>query len=460
MRARVQVFEASAAYQLLVLAAGIDSGAFGPADRRILLVSANSAVPEIAGRIDDDPAVTSLLTRFDAVHSYNDLVAPLHPSEWRPRRPELPIHERAFRAALGIAADAIVELAIESVHVPPGRSLLAIFGASPATVYAEGLMSYGPTRDPIPVEMVSRIRCVRYLDLVPGLAPLLLTEYAVPSVPIAEDAFRAVVAELRPTALPELPGEPYALVLGQYLAALKLLSVHAEAELTADLVEAAARAGHGTVVVKPHPSAPPEVLDVVRKRAEVQGVRLVVSTERAPVEAIYAARPPALVLGCFSTGLVTATRYWGVPAASLGTDRVLRALPRAEDSNRIPLVLVDRTVPHVEEGLHGIAPTRADPLLEETVRTVAYTMQWRAHDEWRDAAARALAARPADFAELVPRARLKQLALPGGWPTGLSAPAFRRGVDLLIGVRRRQLRLSDAIARRPAKSDALATDGA
>ncbi|MFD1721354.1 polysialyltransferase family glycosyltransferase [Amnibacterium endophyticum] len=418
---RVQLFEASTSYQLMVLAAAIDAGCFEPVDERLLLVSVNTPVPEVASRPDEAPGIDSLLGRFDRVLSLNDLLAPVHPAAFRPRQGEQPLFERLLRAAMGLPVDAAVELVVESVQAPPSRSLLNVFGGSAATVYAEGLMSYGPTRDPLPPQAGSRVRRVLHLDLVPGLEPLLLTEYGVPAEAVPADAFRAVVAEVAAAARPTVPDEPYALVLGQYLAQLGLLSDRAEAALMADLVRAAAAAGHRLIAVKPHPSAPPDALDAALEAAP--GARVVLLTDPVPAEALCAVRPPELVLGCFSTGLVTAARYWSVPAASLGAERVLAALPRFEDSNRVPLAIVERWLP----GADGRPAHLTDhAALQRFVRTVGYAMQWRAHPEWREDAAAALAEDPAAYAAAVPRERLRRLALPGGWPVALSGPAFAR----------------------------------
>src|SRR5690348_17927762 len=49
------------------------------------------------------------------------------------------------------------------------------------TVYADGLMSYGPTRNKLGLLVDSRIDRLLHLDLVPGLRPMLLTEFGVPS---------------------------------------------------------------------------------------------------------------------------------------------------------------------------------------------------------------------------------------------------------------------------------------
>lgn len=424
MTGTTQVFEVSAAYQLMVLVAAIDAGAFPAADRRILLASINSAEPETARRFERDPSLASLLTRFDDVRSYNDLIAPLHPKGFRPRADELPLWERFFRRDLGIPDDDQVDLALESIQTPPARSILAVFSSASATVYAEGLMSYGPTRDALPNRMWSRIDRVLHLDLVPGLEPMLLTEYGIPSEPIDAAAFRAVVAEIG-AGRSRARRPPHALLLGQYLAPLHLLSARAESALYADLVAAAAGAGHDLVVYKPHPGAPAAYSETLAARAAAVGIRLEVELDPVPAEVLYETDPPVLVLGCFSTGLVTATRFWGIPAVCAGTRSVLRSLPMFEDSNRIPLVLVDLLVPHVEP---EAAAVPASPT-EEVLVAVGYAMQWRAHPANRARATEAVREPDAAARRYVPQDRLTLLKLPGGSGPVLDDAAFRRHVD-------------------------------
>ena len=432
----VQLFEVSTAYQVMVLAAAIDSGAFAPAPRRILLVTVNTPVPEVGRPADAVPGIAPLLSRFDAVVSLNDLVAPLHPTDFRPRKPEQPLFERLFRTALGIAEHAPIELVVESVQAPPARTLINVFAGAAVTVYAEGLMSYGPTRTPLPPDAGSRIERVLHLDLIEGLAPLLLQEYGVRTEAVDGAAFLAVVAEVAAAAPPAAPREPYALVLGQYLAQLGLLTAKAEAAMVADLVAAAARRGFTTVAVKPHPSAPPDALAPAAQRATELGVRLVILQDPAPAETFYATDPPGLVLGCFSTGLVTAARYWSIPALTMGTDAVLAALPRFEDSNRIPLAIVARAIPAVGDA--GFRPP-AVAELQRIVATVGYCMQWRTRAPWRADAERALREQPELFTLTVPRARRRRLALPGGWPLALAPHTFHRAALTLTLARSAQL---------------------
>ncbi len=58
-----QVFYASRFFGAMTLAAGIDAGVFGPPDReRVLIVTNNDAIPEIALPLDETPGSTRCAT--------------------------------------------------------------------------------------------------------------------------------------------------------------------------------------------------------------------------------------------------------------------------------------------------------------------------------------------------------------------------------------------------------------
>ena len=448
MSGPVQIFEASSPFQVMVLAAALDSGAFPPAERRILLTSVNSAFPEVAPRLEDDTGVMSLVSRFDSVASFNELIFPLHPKGFLPRPEEAPLFERAFRRALDIPAGHQVELALESIHTAPARTLLGVFAESPATVYAEGLMSYGPTRDRLNPAEWTRIQRVLYLDLVEGLTPILLSEFGVPSEVVDAAAFRAVVGELAgPRQEPE---EPYALILGQYLADLGLTSADREAEIYRRCVGAAADHGLTRVVYKPHPSAPPSYAKALQRFAAARGIRFAVQKDPVPVEVLYARQPPALVVGCFSTGLASAARFFDIPVLCTGTREILGSLPRFEDSNRIPLVLIDLTVPKVADTAQPELPPPSGldrSALQPVLSTVSYCMQWRACSRFRDDAVRHLRVADGSVGAYIPRRRLRVLLLPGGVPFVVTARTFRVLIGLLGAIRRRQRAVGATLRR-------------
>lgn len=98
-----QIFFASTLYGTATLAAALDAGCFADADRRILLVSNNAAVPETTASLDAMPGFDALRGRFDDVVSWNTTIAPFHPGGWAPRPDDVPLWERHLRLAWGSA---------------------------------------------------------------------------------------------------------------------------------------------------------------------------------------------------------------------------------------------------------------------------------------------------------------------------------------------------------------------
>lgn len=366
------VFYASTLFGAMSLAAAIDAGLFGDG-RRVLIVSSNAAIPEVAVPLEGTPGFAALRPRFDEVHSWNEIIAPLHPSEWRARIIEVPMTGRLLAAHLKLGE--VEELVVESIAVPPARTIAGLVRDCPITVYSDGLMSYGPTRDPLPAEIFRRITRLLHLDLVPGLEPLLLREYGVAASVLPEEAFLEVVDQVSQTA-PDLPAAE-AVILGQYLSSLDIVTPEEEAGLHADLLKGVAERGFTRVVFKPHPAAGRRHTQLVRAEAERLGVRLTVAGESVPAEVCFAALRPALVAGCFSTGLLTAGRLFGLPVATAGTGLVLERLTPYENSNRVPATLADALLPR----LSGAEPPPLDA--NALVRAVGYCMQADAHPDLR-----------------------------------------------------------------------------
>lgn len=88
---RAQIFEVSTLYGAATLAAALDAGAFGPrtGTRRILLVSNNAPVPETVVQLSDMHGYQRIVTRFDEVVSWNEVIHPHRPSKWAPLEDEL-----------------------------------------------------------------------------------------------------------------------------------------------------------------------------------------------------------------------------------------------------------------------------------------------------------------------------------------------------------------------------------
>ncbi|MBW1602745.1 hypothetical protein JJV70_11620 [Streptomyces sp. JJ66] len=419
---RPQVFEVSTLYGAATLAAALDAGQFGPADAayRVLVVSHHATVPETATQLPEMTGWSGIAERFDRVVDWNATLRPLHPSHWTPRDQDRPLWQRFLCDAWRLP-DGPMDLVVESVHVNPAAALAGIFADADVHVYADGLMSYGPTRDRLPAATAPRVQRLLHLDLVPGLRPLLLSEYGVEPETVPADAFRAVLDELTAagaadpalTAAADAGEESgVAVILGQYLAALGILTADEEEELHARMVRAAAAAGHATVLFKPHPTAPARYSRALEKAAADRGVTLLTPTTALLAEAVFGRCRPGLVVGCFSTALLTASAFYGIPIARVGTAELLDRLVPYQNSNRVPLTLVHATVPDAERP--GSAPELTAEQAERLVRTVGYCMQPRLYPHLRPEAHAWLADHWNPHTQhYFKRRRLTSLELPG-----------------------------------------------
>ncbi|MEU1403381.1 polysialyltransferase family glycosyltransferase [Streptomyces sp. NPDC005728] len=417
-----QIFQASTLYGTATLAAALDSGCFRPAGRRILLVCNNAATPETTPGLDEMPGFERLRERFDDVISYNETIFPFHPGGWAPRVDDMPLWERYLRHEWQLDDDD-VELAVESIQVNPSLALGQIFNGAPVTVYADGLMSYGPTRNKIDPLVGTRVDRVLHLDLVPGLKPLLLTEFGVPDEIVPTQAFTKVLAELAPLGddLPEV--EEPALLLGQYLSALDILTAEQEENLHVRMLKGAVQLGHTKVVFKPHPTAPARFTRSLEQEAEKLKVELTVLDTPVLAEVLYQRMRPALVVGCFSTALLTASALYGLPVARVGTDLLLERLTPYENSNRIPVTVVDALLPELGDRDAVTEQRRGMDVeaLGALVRAVGFAMQPKILPRLREEAEQYLAKNLNEQTlRYFKRKRLTSLALPGGVPAQLA----------------------------------------
>ncbi|MER6382775.1 alpha-2,8-polysialyltransferase family protein [Streptomyces sp. NPDC001250] len=417
-----QIFQASTLYGTATLAAALDSGCFGPADRRILLVCNNAAAPETTPALDEAPGFEKLRDRFDEVISYNETIFPFHPGGWAPRVDDMPLWERFLRHEWQLGDDD-VELAVESIQVNPSQALAQIFTGAPVTVYADGLMSYGPTRNKIDPLVGTRVDRVLHLDLVPGLKPLLLTEFDVPGELVPTAAFTKVLAALAPSGAEVPDVEEPALLLGQYLSELEILTAEQEENLHVRMLRGAAALGHGKVVFKPHPSAPAGFTRSLRQEAEKLKVELTVVDTPVLAEVLYQRMRPALVVGCFSTALLTAKALYGLPVARIGTETLLEQLAPYENSNRVPVTIVDALLPALGDRA-AVTEQRSGmdvEVLGALIRAVGFAMQPKIYPSLRSHAETWLTKNlNASTVRYFKRRRLSSLALPGGVPAQLA----------------------------------------
>ncbi|MFF9260372.1 polysialyltransferase family glycosyltransferase [Streptomyces longwoodensis] len=426
MPGTTRVFCVSTLFGAATLAAALDAGLFAPTDRRLLLVTNNAANPETTPSVDTMPGFDRIRERFDDVLSWNETIAPFHPGGWGPRADDVPMWERYVRLLWGLGDDE-VHLAVESVQVNPALALAQLFTGAPLDVYADGLMSYGPTRDKIDPLVGTRIDRLLHLDLVPGLTPLLLTEFGVPPVLVPSEAFLKVLGELAEAEPDTGAGseERPALLLGQYLSALGILGDAEEEQLHLAMVRGAVALGHRRLVFKPHPTAPARWSRLLEEEAERLGARLTLLERPVLAEVAYQRLRPALVVGCFSTALLTAAGLYGLPVARAGTGTVLARLAPYQNSNRVPLTIVDALLPDVEDGAAVGAWSMPGPErvaeLAALLRAVGFAMQPKIHPSLRGEAERYLAAHldPHTW-RYFKRRRLAALALPGAVPAQLA----------------------------------------
>ncbi|MFJ9022763.1 polysialyltransferase family glycosyltransferase [Streptomyces sp. NPDC102259] len=420
-----RIFCVSTLYGAATLAAALDAGLFAPTDRRLLLVTNNAVNPEITPSVDAMPGFARIRERFDEVLSWNETIAPFHPGGWGPRGDDIPMWERYVRLLWDLGDDEI-HLAVESIQVNPALALCQLFTGAPVDAYADGLMSYGPTRDKIDPLVGTRVDRLLHLDLVPGLTPLLLTEFGVPPVVVPSEAFLKVLGELAEdeSGLPSDEEQP-ALLLGQYLSALGIIGDAEEEELHLGMVRGAVALGHRRLVFKPHPTAPVRWSRLLEDEARNLGAELVLLDRPVLAEVAYQRLRPALVVGCFSTALLTAAGLYGLPVARIGTDTVLARLAPYQNSNRVPLTIVDLLLPDLAD--RGAVEAWAMPSAERVeelaalLKAVGFAMQPKIYPGLLGEAERYLSTHlDAHTWRYFKRRRLAALALPGAVPGQLA----------------------------------------
>ncbi len=434
-----QIFLASTLFQVAGLAAGIDSGVYdtavtpaatleGPGapdklfetpSERILLLSNNAVVLEAATPIDEAPGAAALLTRFDRVIHLNDFLSPNHPNSWAPRHEDLPLWETELRSRWQLG-DETVELIVESPQVNPAIALGRIFHTALIRVHSDGLMSYGPTRNFIPLTNGQRVTSLHYLPLVEGLVPRLLNEYEITPIALDRQAFANVVDEIvRDTDLglsdeiTALNPSTTAMAFGQYLSALGILTPQEEHDLHRDFVSAAHEAGMTAVVFKPHPASPPDMVQALSTHAQQLGIDFFVYSSPVIAEAAVSVLKPALVIGCFSTALVTARALYGIPAKAVQTDLLLERITPYQNSNRIPVTIADAVLDGSNAQLSAEQVTELQALLD----SVSYAMQPKVAFRLKETAHDYLSKRRgANTMKYFKKKRLTSLDLPGGLP--------------------------------------------
>ncbi len=418
-----QLVVASTFFQCLSLVAAVDAGALPDADERILVLADGSQAPELTVPLAEQAGFDVVRSRFDRVVDLAALLYPRRPVQFAPRLAEFPVWDRLLRSHWRLGTGPL-QVVLDFIQVNPGFSLAGIFADAELWTHSDGLMTYSPTRRGLPLRLAQRLTGLVHLDLVPGLTPQLLSEYGVGRHTVPLPALGAVIEEVQRDTTPRDGivdvGRPTALVLGQYLSSLGLVSRAEESELNTALVLEAAGRGAEVCVVKPHPAAPPAHTLALAEAARRAGVELVVDTQPEAAELTMHRHRPQWVISCFSTGLTTARYLLGLEAVAVGTSALLPRLAPYENSNRVPLVLAEALF-HRQDfrppALAGSVPEGRD--LQRLVDTVAYCMQPALHPESAAGAAaylELLTQEPEVLQLFFKRRRLTLLGLPGALP--------------------------------------------
>ncbi|MCM3779832.1 alpha-2,8-polysialyltransferase family protein [Microbacterium hydrocarbonoxydans] len=412
-----QLFALHSAYALTTAVAALDAGLLGDDEDRVLVPFVSARVPETTVGILHDPALAGLRARFDRIEDLDELLGPLHPSAWKPEKAELPVLERLLTRAWGLDGDDL-EILVQSPQVAPALTLMRLFPRARITIMGDGLMTYSPLRVKLPHTITARIGRVVHADVVPGVAPLAASPSAT-VVPVPAQAFRRALLEAAPEEAVEHGDGDTVLVLGQYLAALGLLSDAEEVSQQRQMIDLAARRRPSRIVFKPHPSAPPRVTDALREHARSMSVEFVEYRGGLSAEVLADRLDARTVIAGFSTALPTVQSVFGRDIDSVGTDALLRRLTPFENSNRIPATIVDVLT-------RADSPYGEPAQLQLLIDAVGYAMQPLVAAHLRPRAEALLRGiRSVDRDRYFSPQRLAELRLPGAPPPSLMDRALR-----------------------------------
>ena len=413
-----QVFVVSSWLQLLSISTAVRNERIASAEERVLIVSDTRAVNEVGASFAEQPISAPLLDVFDRVIDYNSWIWPQHPSQWSPRVNEHPMWSKALLRAWNLA-DCHVQLFIESVQGNPARALSCIFTDAEIFVHSDGLMTYGPTRSNLPPQLWQRLSGLIYMDLVPGVDPLLLSEFAdLDRIALGPTELRAEVERVAAAVdTSELRvHEDACMIVGQYLADVSLFTLEQETELYEQMIDQAISSGHRHIYLKPHPSASQSIQSALQHRARLRGVSFDVVPAYLPVELAALVLTPNSIYSCFSTGMVTAWRLFGISARAFGTRDAMEEFRPFENSNRIPVTICDYLF---TDGTSDKEP------LQEVVNAVSYCMRAQILPHLRGSTADFLHRSLPQYRHCFKRRRLTKLRLPGSLPPPSRAQQVR-----------------------------------
>ena len=424
-----QLIQISTQYQLANIVALIRAGRLGAAEeRRILIVANNSFAPELTPDAVSMPGSTGLVSDFDLVVDWNATIWPNHPKTFGISVERAPIMRRFLQAEWSIGDDEEIDLIVESLPGHPAGALTQIFTSASISVHSDGLMSYGPVRNPLTLPQWQRLSTIYYTDLLPGITPRQLAEHSTKRVALPATDLKSVITDMAAEAAPELaaanldsPIPDSAMVLGQYLAQIDLITAEEELNLHLQMINEVKARGLSTVIFKPHPTSARTTIEPLHRRSQELGLIFILADVPLLAEIVIAGTQPKLVVSCYSTGLATGRALFGCATSAIGTSLLLQVLTPYQNSNRIPLTIVDalHTGGYVLPGDLAEASPQAGtkagtkdlgPLLD----AVTYCMQPEAASYLRATTSEFLAAAQggADM-KYFKRRRLAKLDLPG-----------------------------------------------
>ncbi|MFW7415402.1 polysialyltransferase family glycosyltransferase [Demequina sp. SO4-18] len=363
-----------------IIAAAIDDGLLP--GRRVLVTVNDAEIPEVTPTIAAHRGFDSLAARFDEVVHLNDVIAPLHPRGLGAATP----HGRAVQARLVEAAGGHVSrLVVPALRRDPVNALARMFPDARIDAVADGLMAYGPTAARLGRDIAARVERHLYVDLVPGTRPRQFADAGAEPVEVAMSGVRAAIASMAGTPTPTDTDEAW--ILGEPRSGSGALTPEDNGALDRRLLDAAADAGFQAVAFTPHPDARPSYPVTLAQRAAQRSVRFRVITGAEPTELMLERTRPRAILGRASTALATASALYGVPAFSVGTADLARAIRAKDDPRRVALALTRASVPSLEDGEQPPLAVEAQALLD----VLCHDMSPRRHPRPDDSARAAVA---------------------------------------------------------------------
>lgn len=301
-----------------------------------LLVSNNGPKPEtdedLYGKIVE---LNEKDRKFSKVIYLNDLVFPYHPSKLKKDSSLLGME--VLRNCICPVEPEL--LLLESIQVPPALFLGELFCFSEIMVYADGLMVFSPTREDLPESVLKRISKVFYVDLLDGIAPLLLKEAGPIYEVVSKENIIKTCRDFQKNLNIQLIEENSILILGQYLTDLGFVSAETEESWYKEIIRQLYRENGDkySYIFKPHPGCSPNFSRNLITCLNEEGIQVKLDVSRLPIE-IFGKRV-AKVSGIFSTGILNLQYLYGVEASSFYTKELFNRIEPFKNSNRIPVLI-------------------------------------------------------------------------------------------------------------------------